>query len=407
MATIRGFKALRPKPEMVDKVSSVPYDVVNREEAKKLAEGNPVSFLHVIRPEIDLPEDTDPYDDVVYNKARENFTRFINKRILIEDDEKAIYLYKLTMDDHSQVGIASCYSVDEYDSGVIKKHELTRKDKEDDRLKHMLTLSAHTGPVLLAFRSNKGINGLLEEYTEKTPLYDFFADDNVRHTLWKITDDNSFVDAFRNIPALYIADGHHRAAGASRVQKEMIRKLGKIRGDEEFNYFLAVAFPDDQLKIYPYNRYIKDLGENSPKLFLDKLKGIFKIVEDGASEPERKGIISMYLNKKWYELLIPENYYDRNDPVKSLDLSVFQYKILEPILGIIDQKKDPRIDFVGGPDSAAKLKDMVDSGGGAAFTFYPVGLEELMAVADAGKIMPPKSTWFAPKLRSGLLVHKF
>ena len=407
MATIKSFKALRPKPEIAEKVSSVPYDVVNREEAKKLAEGNPISFLHVIRPEIDLPADIDPYDDAVYNKARENFLKLVNENILIGDNEKAIYLYRLTMGDHSQIGIAACYSVDEYDRGIIKRHELTRKDKEDDRLKHMLTLSAHTGPVLLAFKSNKEINNLLNKSIKNAPLYDFTAEDNVRHTLWRITDDDHFVEVFNGLPALYIADGHHRAAGASRVKKEMIKRLRKINGDEEFNYFLAVAFPDNQLKIYPYNRHIKELNGISPEDFLEKIRGIFKVVDNGMVEPDRKGIISMYLNGKWYELHIPENYYDHNDPVKSLDLSVFQEKVLEPILGIVDQKKDTRIDFVGGPNSSGRLKVLVDNEGGVAFAFYPVSINELMAIADAGKIMPPKSTWFAPKLRSGLLVHRF
>ncbi|RKX96542.1 MAG: DUF1015 domain-containing protein [Spirochaetes bacterium] len=407
MATIKSFKALRPKPEIAEKVSSVPYDVVNREEAKKLAEGNPISFLHVIRPEIDLPADIDPYDDAVYNKARENFLKLVNENILIGDNEKAIYLYRLTMGDHSQIGIAACYSVDEYDRGIIKRHELTRKDKEDDRLKHMLTLSAHTGPVLLAFKSNKEINNLLNKSIKNAPLYDFTAEDNVRHTLWRITDDDPFVEVFNGLPALYIADGHHRAAGASRVKKEMIKRLRKINGDEEFNYFLAVAFPDNQLKIYPYNRYIKELNGISTEDFLEKVRGIFKVVDNGMVEPDRKGIISMYLNGKWYELHIPENYYDHNDPVKSLDLSVFQEKVLEPILGIVDQKKDTRIDFVGGPNSSGRLKVLVDNEGGVAFAFYPVSINELMAIADAGKIMPPKSTWFAPKLRSGLLVHRF
>ncbi|RLB75727.1 MAG: DUF1015 domain-containing protein [Deltaproteobacteria bacterium] len=407
MATIKSFKALRPKPEIAEKVSSVPYDVVNREEAKKLAEGNPISFLHVIRPEIDLPADIDPYDDAVYNKARENFLKLVNENILIGDNEKAIYLYRLTMGDHSQIGIAACYSVDEYDRGIIKRHELTRKDKEDDRLKHMLTLSAHTGPVLLAFKSNKEINNLLNKSIKSAPLYDFTAEDNVRHTLWRITDDDPFVEVFNGLPALYIADGHHRAAGASRVKKEMIKRLRKINGDEEFNYFLAVAFPDNQLKIYPYNRHIKELNGISPEDFLEKIRGIFKVVDNGMVEPDRKGIISMYLNGKWYELHIPEDYYDHNDPVKSLDLSVFQEKVLEPILGIVDQKKDTRIDFVGGPNSSGRLKVLVDNEGGVAFAFYPVSINELMAIADAGKIMPPKSTWFAPKLRSGLLVHRF
>ncbi len=407
MATIRSFKALRPVENEAEKVASVPYDVVDRNEALKLASGNPISFLHVIRPEIDLPENIDPYSDEVYNKAKENFLTLIENGILIEDKEPAIYLYRLIADNHSQTGIAACYSVDEYDSGIIKRHELTRKDKEDDRVKHMLTLMAHTGPVLLAYKNNPRIKDLVKKAMNDEPIYDFTADDNVRHTLWKLTDTKDLIEAFTELPALYIADGHHRAAGASRVQKEMKKKTKNYTGKEEFNFFLAVSFPDDELKIYAYNRYIKDLGNLTENMLIKSIKKDFKIIEDGNSKPYKKGIISMYINGKWYELHIPENSYDKSDPVRSLDLSVFQEKILEPLFGIMDQKKDKRIDFVGGPDSIEKLKNLVDKNGGVAFTFYPVSIEELMAVADAGRIMPPKSTWFAPKLRSGLLIHRF
>ena len=407
MAVLKPFNALRPIKEKADKVASVPYDVVDREEALKLAKGNPISFLHVIRPEIDLPEDVDPYSDEVYNKARENFLKLIDEKILIEDGESSVFLYRLQTEDHSQVGIAGCYSVDEYDRGLIKKHEQTRKEKEDDRVKHMLTLRAHTGPVLLAFRTNQKIKDLVKKELEKEPLYDFTADDGVRHTIWKVADKDGLVGAFRELPALYIADGHHRAAGASRVQKEMQKKLGKSTGDEEFNYFLAVSFPDDELKIYAYNRYINYMGNLTAGELLKELGKSLKIVENGSSEPAKKGIISMYLNKKWYELHIPEDLYDKTDPVKSLDLSVFQQVVLEPLFNIVDQKRDKRIDFVGGPGSAEKLKAIVDKNGGIAFTFYPVSIDELMKVADAGMNMPPKSTWFAPKLRSGLLIHRF
>ena len=411
MAIIRAFRALRPIVEKADLVASVPYDVVNTEEAKELAKGNPYSFLHVIRPEIDLPDGIDPYDERVYKKARENMEKLIKQKILVEEAEPSLYIYRLSTDGHSQTGVVGCLSVDEYDRGIIKKHELTRKVKEDDRVRHMLATSAHTGPVLITFREDVGLKTIIKENTATKPLYDFTAPDGVRHTVWRVEDWSEIKKAFRRIPSLYIADGHHRAAGASRVQKEMIKKLtgeGRdISGDEEFNYFLAVVFPSDELRIQPYNRYVKDLGKMDEEAFLSSLGNTVKVEETDSKIPSRKGIICMYLGKKWYKLDLPESGYVSDDPVGSLDISVFQRLILEPILGIIDQKKDPRIDFVGGDGSVEKIEMLVDTKGGVGFSFYPVNIEELIAVADAGKIMPPKSTWFSPKLRSGLLIHGF
>ena len=406
MATIRSFRALRPADDLAEKVASVPYDVVTTEEALQLSEGNPNSFLHIVRPEIDLPPGTDLYDDSVYEKAAENFNRFMEKNILVEDPEAALYVYRLVMDGREQIGIAGCCAVDEYNDGRIKQHEHTRKAKEDDRLRHMLTLRAHAGPVLLTFRATDDIDRLLKEETGKDPLYDFTDVDGIRHTIWKCTRSEDIENAFRDVPALYIADGHHRAAGASRVKAEMMKSGSGKDSDSEFNYFLTVTFPSNQMAIFAYNKYITDLAGLSTGDFLDTVGDVFRIEKTEKTEPSGKGSFCMYLDGCWYELK-EKDPSPESDPVAALDLSKFQNKLLEPILGITDQRKDPRIDFAGGAGSPAKLKNMVDSRGGVAFTFYPVAVEELLAVADAQMVMPPKSTWFAPKLRSGLLTHRF
>ncbi|MGQ9615278.1 MAG: DUF1015 domain-containing protein [Spirochaetota bacterium] len=411
MATIRAFRALRPVPEKVGEVASVPYDVVTTEEAKKLATSNPLSFLHVTRPEIDLPEDTAPYDKGVYIKARENLQKFINDGVFLEEEKPSLYLYRLRSDDHEQVGLAGCFSIEEYEKKIIRKHENTRKEKEDDRFRHILAVSAHSGPVLLTYRGNDEINKLVTSEIVKTPIYDFKALDGVQHTLWMVENTRTIIKAFKKIPALYIADGHHRAAGAWRVKEEMLKRY-PLAGDEEFRYFLAVAFPSDQLRILPYNRYISDLNGMSVKAFLESLGERFEVTRLGilneGYEPREKGQFGMYLDKCWY-LLKPKKIIKihSDDPVSKLDLTLFQREILEPLIGITDQKSDTRIDFVGGPSSSMKLMEKVDAEGGVAFTLYPVTVDELMAVSDAGMIMPPKSTWFSPKLRSGLLIHKF
>ncbi|UCB44635.1 MAG: DUF1015 domain-containing protein [Spirochaetota bacterium] len=406
MAVIRPFRALRPAPDRDKEIASVPYDVVSTEEAKTLAEGNPLSFLHVIRPEIDLPDGTDLYTDEVYEKARENFNKLIDDGNLITEDSPAVYAYRLVMGQHEQTGIACCCSVSEYNSDIIKKHEYTRKEKEDDRLRHMLTLKAHAGPVLMTYRGRKEIDEIIEKEVQKKPLYDFEADDGIRHAIWRITNDEALINAFKAVPSLYIADGHHRAAGAGRVKQEMEKSLGKAGENEEWCFFLAVLFPSSELVILPYNRWISDLGKYNEEGFLEKLKEEFELGKVGNPVSKEKGIFHMYLGGSWYELRSKANQ-NLTDPVGSLDLSLFQRSILEPLLGIEDQRKDKRIDFVGGEKSTAKLERLVDEKGGVAFSFYPVGIEELLAVSDAGLVMPPKSTWFVPKLRSGLLIHQF
>jgi len=411
MATIRAFKALRPVPEKAGEVASVPYDVVTTDEAKKLAASNPLSFLHVTRPEIDFPEDIDPYDKRVYMKARENLQKLINDGVFLQEEKPSLYLYRLCSDGHEQVGVAGCFSVEEYEKNIIRKHENTRKEKEDDRFRHILAISAHSGPVLLTYRGNEQINKLVTSEIAKTPIYDFKAPDGVQHTLWRVEDARAIIKAFRKIPALYIADGHHRAAGAWRVKEEMLKRY-PLAGDEEFKYFLGVVFPSDQLKILPYNRYVSDLKGMSTSDFLRSLEERFEIIGLGVLndgfEPREKGHFGMYLDGSWYTLKSKKiNSTQADDPISNLDLTLFQREILEPLLGIIDQKADRRIDFAGGPSSSIKLMRRVDADGGVAFTFYPVTVDELMAVSDACMIMPPKSTWFSPKLRSGLLIHKF
>ncbi len=408
MATIKAFRALAPAPEKARAVSSVPYDVVTVEEAKNMAEGNPLSFLHVIRPEIDLPEGMNPYDPAVYQKAAQNFHTLRQKNLLIQDDSPVLYIYRLQVNSHEQTGVAGCCRVDEYDRDIIKKHEHTRKEKEDDRVRHMLALSAHAGPVLMTYRGIRHLDALIDRERKNAPLHDFTAVDGVRHTVWRAENSEEIEAVFKEVPYLYIADGHHRAAGASRVREEM-RKKNIGRGDDssaEYNFFLAVLFPSEQLRILSYNRHVSDLNGRSEKDFMKEVKARFDVAETTNPAPAQKGVFCMYLEGTWFSLTAAGDV-SSNDPVSALDLSIFQRLLLEPILGIMDQKKDRRIDFAGGSDSTEKLKGLVDKKGGVAFSFYPVGAEELLAVADAGMVMPPKSTWFSPKLRSGLLVHLF
>jgi len=409
MAIVRPFRAIRPEEKKAKDIASVPYDVVNTEEAKELAGENALSFLHVIRPEIDLPDGTDLYADSVYEKAAENFNRLLESGSLIQEQTPSIYLYRLTMGGHAQMGVACCCSVDDYDDNVIKKHEHTRKDKEDDRLRHMLTLSAHAGPVLLTYRGDDRINDIVRRETAKTPLYDITAEDGVGHTIWRMEQSDALVNAFKSVASLYIADGHHRAAGASRVKKEMVDKKVPFTGEQEWGYFLAVLFPADELVILPYNRWICDFGGLGEDDFIEKIRESFDLDAVGEPEPTEKGTFTMYIKGNWYGLTLKNKEggdFDDN-PVSGLDLSLFQREILEPVLGILDQRKDKRIDFVGGEGSAEKLQKLVDDKDGVAFCFYPVSIEDLLRVSDAGMVMPPKSTWFVPKLRSGLLVHRF
>jgi uncharacterized protein (DUF1015 family) len=408
MAVIRPFRALRPRPDRASDVASVPYDVVTTEEARVLAGGNPLSFLHVIRPEIDLEPGTDPHADSVYARGSENLRKLRNDGVLIQEDEPSLYVYRLREGEHEQAGLATCCAVEEYEDGRIRKHEYTRKVKEDDRLRHMLTLSAHSGPVLMTYRGVEECDSLIERETEGKALYDFTAPDGVRHTLWRAVRTERIVEAFEKVPLLYIADGHHRAAGAARVEKAMLQKNPGAGEDEEFRFFLAAVFPSDRMRILPYNRYVSDLGGMNEAQFLAAVSERFELTEGTDPEPLEKGCFGMYLRGTWYALRLKSPFLtDDSDPVSVLDLSVFAKNLFEPVLGIGDQKKDVRIDFMGGADSVRKIEHRVDRDGGVGFTFFPVSVEELLAVADAGKIMPPKSTWFSPKLRSGLLIHQF
>ena len=409
MTVLRSFRALRPHPQRAPAVASVPYDVVDTSEARALAAGNPDSFLHVIRPEIDLPEGTDIHDDAVYAQAPVSLARLIQAGSLIHDPQKALYLYRQVMDDHVQIGVVGCASVDEYDQGLIKKHEKTRPDKEDDRTRHMLTLSAHAGPVFLTYRGTARIDTAVEAVTStRKPLYDFVAPDGVAHTVWKIQDSTDLQEAFGEIPALYVADGHHRAASASRARAARRREATKFSATEEVNFFLTVLFPAGQLKILPYNRVVHDLGASTPAEFLGQLRQVMTVTAGAPPSPERKGVFSMFLEGEWFTLQAPQDALTNDHPVDSLDAAILQNRVLMPILGIEDPRTSTRMDCVGGIRGTDELERRVRKAGtGVAFSLFPVSVDELMAVADAGLFLPPKCTWFEPKLRSGLLTHEF
>ena len=406
MAAIYPFRALRPPAEKVSEVAAVPYDVVNTDEARALAAGKPLSFLHVSRPEIDLPAGADLYADETYAKAAENFAKLREAAPLAEESEPSLYLYRLVMGDHTQVGVAACVSVDEYDSGLIRKHEKTRPDKENDRTRHLLELSAQTGPVFLTYRADRRLDALVEAETKADPLYDFEAEDGVRHTIWRASAPEQLVRCFREVPMLYIADGHHRAASASRARAARREQNAAHTGDEEYNRFLAVVFPADQMQILPYNRVVKDLGGRSPEEFLAAVGEKFRVDEDARPEgPGQAGHYHMYLGGKWYGLT-PAAEGGADDPVAALDVSVLQDNLLDPVLGIKDVRTDKRIDFVGGIRGTEELARLVDGGRAAvAFALYRTSIEDLLRVSDANGIMPPKSTWFEPKLRDGVLIH--
>jgi uncharacterized protein (DUF1015 family) len=407
MATIRAFRALRPTPENASAVSAVPYDVVNTLEARALAAGNPLSFLHVSRPEIDLADGIDIHSAEVYAKAAENFEKLKDEAPLFIEDSPSLYVYRLSMGEHTQTGIAGCCSIDEYDADIVRKHERTRKDKEDDRTRHMLSLRAQTGPVFLTYRGTDEINDLVIRAQQEDPLYDFTAPDGVTHIIWRVdaADRDRLIEAFQSVPRLYIADGHHRAASASRARAEL-RTNPDHDGGEEYNFFLTVLFPADQLQILAYNRVVKELNGMSESRFLKELSEKFDIAEASSPSPTQKSAIGMYIGGRWHTLTLPAGTTTPIDPISSLDVSVLQERVLDPVLGIADVRTDRRIDFVGGIRGTAALEEMVDDGRAAvAFSLYPVTVDELMAIADANEIMPPKSTWFEPKLRDGLLSH--
>lgn len=406
MAVIRPFRALRPPAERAQAVASVPYDVVNTEEARALAAGNPLSFLHVSRPEIDLPAGTDIHSDSVYRKAVNNFEQLIATCPLEKEAEPSLYLYRLVMGQHEQIGVVAVCSIDEYDNDTIRKHERTRRDKEDDRTRHMVMLRAQTGPVFLTYRTQPEIDKQVAAAIAGEPLFDITAEDGVRHTIWRLTDTDALVNGFASVPLLYIADGHHRAASASRARAELREQSFTHTGNEDYNYFLTVIFPDSQVQILAYNRVVRDLNGLSKEDFLEAVKEQFTINENANPEPSERGQWSMYLDGQWYGLTLSPASTLPAGTVAMLDVSVLQDRLLDPVLGIKDVRTDKRIDFVGGLRGTKELERLVNEGKAAvAFSLFPTTVSELLMVSDANEIMPPKSTWFEPKLRDGLLIH--
>jgi len=401
---IKPFQALRPPVELADKVASPPYDVVNSAEARVLAEGNPMSFLRVVRPEIGLPEDIDLYDDRVYAQAANTFKTFQEQGYLVRSSQDALYLYRQVMQGREQYGVVACCHVEDYECDVIKKHERTRAPVERDRTRHVATLNANAGPVFLTYRDDPAIDEQVQQVAAEEPLYDFVADDDVRHTVWEIADPGALVDGFAQVPAAYVADGHHRSASAARVARERGAANPSHDGTEEYNWFLTVLFPASQLRVLAYNRCVVDLNGLEEEAFMTAVGERFTVTPDADPEPARAGEISMFVGERWYRLTWPAP--EEQDPVADLDVSVLQDRLLDPVLGIKDPRNDTRIQFVGGIRGTTELEKRVTDGRCAvAFSMYPTSADQLMAVADAGLVMPPKSTWFEPKLRSGLLVH--
>lgn len=413
MAVIRPFKALRPAPEKAHLVSSVPYDVVNRDEAKALAAGNELSFLRITRSEIDLSDDVNPYSPEVYQKAKENFESLKQNAPLITDEESHLYLYRLIMDGRSQVGICAAFSVDDYNNNIILKHEKTRKEKEDDRTNHIITTGAQTGVVFLTYKGVDAVNQVVDKTTSvEKPLYDFTSNDGIKHTVWILPDryQEVIINEIAKVKNLYIADGHHRAASAARARAEKKNVNPAHTGKEDYNFFIAVLFPAEQLKILPYNRIVKDLNGKNIEEFLNEVGEKFTIEKSDKKTPAAKRNFEMYLGGQWYSLkpkgAIAASLSLSKSPGDALDASILQDFLLNPVLNIDDPRTNKRIDFVGGIRGTEELERLVDSAKAAvAFSLYPVSLDELMKISDAGEIMPPKSTWFEPKLRDGLLVH--
>ena len=404
MATLHPFRALRPVPDKAADVASVPYDVVSAEEARALAEGNPLSFLHVIRPEIDLPEGTDEHADAVYEKGAENLEAYAQSEDSLQEAEPALYVYRLVMDGRAQTGLFGCVAVGEYDDGTIVRHENTRPAKEDDRTRHILTQRAHAEPVMLTYRDDADVRRLTGAATEGPPLYDVEAGDGVRHTLWKVDDPVPLVEAFGAVPLLYVADGHHRCKAASRAAADL-RRSAEGHANPEFAFFPAVLFPVSQMRILPYNRIVRRLPEGAD-VFLEKLEERFDLRPNAAPTPSAPGQVSVYLGGRWYGIDLPPS--ERADVAAQLDVARLGEHLLEPLLHITDPRTDPNLDFVGGIRGTDELERLVDGGQAQmAISMHPTSIDELLAVSDAGELMPPKSTWFEPKLRSGLLVHVF
>jgi uncharacterized protein (DUF1015 family) len=404
MSELLPFRALRPAPSSANRVASVPYDVVNTDEARALAAAEPLSFLHVTRSEIDLPAGTPPYDASVYAQAVKNLATLRESAPMIQDGEPSLYAYRLRMGNHEQTGIAGLFSVDEYEQGLIKKHEKTRKDKEDDRTRHIVETGAQTGVVFLTYRGTDAVDAVVAHVTKQPPLYDITAPDDVRHQVWQMTgaDAQAVVRGFAAVPALYIADGHHRAASAARARQDLAQAG---RPTSAADAFIAVAFPDASVQILSYNRTVKDLAGQTPESLLAAIRASGMTVAPGPAIPSEPGRVSMYLNGQWYAIALPAASAGAA-PGDTLDVEVLQQRVLQPFLKVGDPRTDKRIDFVGGIRGTTELEQLVNSGKAAvAFSLYPVSVADLMAIADAGAIMPPKSTWFEPKLRDGLLVH--
>lgn len=404
MSALYPFRALRPDPKVAARVASVPYDVVNTAEAKALADHNPLSFLRVTRAEIDLPPETNPYDARVYDQAVRNFEALKREAPLLIEDDPSLYVYRLRMGNHTQTGVAGCFSLDEYGRGLVKKHEKTRKDKEDDRTRHLVELRAQTGVVFLTYRASDEVNRIVDAVTKTPAIYEFTAPDGVAHTVWRAAaaDRDALVRAFGHVPALYIADGHHRAASASRASQSL---GGHASSASEAGRFIAVAFPDRETRILPYNRVVSDLAGETAESLIGRMRANEIVVTTGTPAPTRAGVVSMFLDGAWHAIELPAP--PPGTPrAEALDVEVLQKQILEPLLKVGDPRTDKRIDFVGGIRGTAALEDQVKSGKAAvAFSMFPVSVNDLMAIADDGGIMPPKSTWFEPKLRDGLLTH--
>jgi len=407
MSAVYPFLGLRPRPDVAAKLASPPYDVLDSDEARQMAGENAHSFLRVVKPEITLEPNVSPYDDRVYAAGRNELRRLIDEGAMIRDDEPCLYAYAQRMGDHAQVGLMALTSVDEYELGLIKKHEYTRPDKEADRTRHILECGAQNGPVFLAYRATVGTRAAMAAVTAGEPVVDFTADDGIQHTLWVVSDDallQQVVGAFAELPALYIADGHHRSASALNARNELRAADGT--GDEPFERLLSVIFPDDQLQILAYNRVVEDLNGLDEAAFLERIAGDFEISGEPDAEPDRPGCFGLYLGGQWHRLTARPGSFDDSDPVARLDAAVLQTNLLAPVLGIADPRTDARIKFVGGIRGTEELERLVDSGKFAvAFSLHPTTIEQLFSVADADRVMPPKSTWFEPKLRSGMVVH--
>ena len=412
MIVLKPFKAIRPTKELAPKVAALPYDVMDSQEAREMTKNNPYSFLHVDKAEIDLDSNIDPYDLRVYEKAKENLKSMMDDEILIKDSKESLYVYKQVMNGKEQIGLVGCVSVEDYMNDRIKKHENTIKEKQKDRTNHVYYCNGNTGPIFLTYRSREDINRIIEDWIDNNiPVCDFVSEDDIAHKVW-IIDDNEVMEKliglFRTLDSLYIADGHHRAAAAAEVAKMRKGKEPDFTGKEEFNYFLGVLFPHDQLYVMDYNRVVKDLNGHSSTEFVEKIRENFiveEVEERGPYRPDKKHSFGMYLDNKWYKLMARENSFDLDDSVGSLDASILQDNVLQPILGIEDPRTNKRIDFIGGIRGLEELEKKVDEGMAVAFSLYPTAIDDLMKIADEGKTMPPKSTWFEPKLRSGLFIH--